>query len=160
MSQSRGSSVRKPETPEARAKRLANLKPFKKGQSGNPKGLPKGYWTKAREAAEKADVFGYLVRNVLGENPRATEDVRLRSAIELANRAWGKPLDTQIQLRIGEGGDGGTAQLGTALESLARVLTGQREPAGELIEGELVTESVTVAPAADNVAESLDNSDE
>jgi hypothetical protein len=125
-----------------RAKRIANLKPFKPGQSGNPKGLPKGYWAKAREAAERADPFRYLVQTVLGENPKATEDIRLRAAQEILNRAYGKPLDTQVQLRIGEGSDAQAGQLGGALEALARVLSGGNAPL--LVDGQ-VTNSVEMA---------------
>lgn len=136
----------------ARAKRLANLKPFKKGQSGNPKGLPKGYWDKARKAAEEADPFRYLIDTVNGKNPKATEDIRFRAAQEILNRAYGKPLDTQVQLRIGDSSGDQAAQLGDALESIARLLSSDPVgalPAGETIDGELVTEAVTVEPADD-----------
>lgn len=147
----------------ARAKRLANLKPWKKGQSGNPKGMEKGYWQRMKAAAERAGVVEYWVRNVRGENPRATEDIRMRSAVELANRAWGKPLDTQVQLRIGENGDSGAPQLGNALESLARILSGESAP--QIVEGTVVdqtaTELATKAPGISaNVAEAFDDSDE
>lgn len=63
-----------------------NLKPWIKGQSGNPGGRPKGIAAKAREHTDKA--LDVLVEGMADEDPR----VRVAAAKEVLDRGWGKPL--------------------------------------------------------------------
>lgn len=63
-----------------------NLKPWAKGQSGNPGGRPKGIAAKAREHTDKA--LDVLVEGMADEDPR----VRVAAAKEVLDRGWGKPL--------------------------------------------------------------------
>jgi hypothetical protein len=61
------------ETAEARAKRLANLKPFVKGKSGNPAGREKGSRNKLSEAF-LADVCAEWERNGIEALRKVRED--------------------------------------------------------------------------------------
>lgn len=65
---------------------VSNLKPWGKGQSGNPGGRPKGIAAKAREHTDKA--LDVLVAGMGDEDPR----VRVSAAKEVLDRGWGKPL--------------------------------------------------------------------
>lgn len=65
-----------------------NIKPFewKKGQSGNPGGRPKGIQAKAREHTDKA--IEVLVNGLDDKDPK----VRVAAAKELIDRGWGKAI--------------------------------------------------------------------
>lgn len=67
---------------------LANLKPWAKGQSGNPAGRPKGLASavKARTSPEEI-VEGFLS---VALDPRAKPSERIAAWRELADRGWGK----------------------------------------------------------------------
>ncbi len=74
------------------ARRLANLKPFQKGVSGNPGGVPKSKTKKeirqlAREHSE--DAFKRIVKLMGSDDER----VAFMAAKEVLDRAWGKPKD-------------------------------------------------------------------
>ncbi len=64
----------------------SGLRPWVKGQSGNPGGRPKGIAAKAREHTDKA--LEVLAEALDDEDRR----VRVTAAKELLDRGWGKPL--------------------------------------------------------------------
>ncbi len=88
------------ESTDARARRLANLKPFKKGQSGNPAGRPKALTLSEayrRELAkiDETDPQGRSFAEVLAEQTiikAKTGDVAALK--ELADRTEGKARQT------------------------------------------------------------------
>ncbi|BCZ75897.1 hypothetical protein [Acetobacter phage phiAX1] len=87
---------------EAQRKRNANLKPFKKGQSGNPSGLPKDI----REVIALARSHTVTAIQALAEiagSAASPESARVSAANALLDRAWGKPKDT-VALENAEGG--------------------------------------------------------
>jgi hypothetical protein len=84
---------------EGAEKRMANLKPFKKGKSGNPKGRAKGYKTAKTRANEMlaalADdkepmtpIFKLILEVLNGEELKASD--RLKAADMLMDRIEGK----------------------------------------------------------------------
>lgn len=64
----------------------SGLRPWVKGQSGNPGGRPKGIAAKAREHTDRA--LEVLAEALDDEDRR----VRVTAAKELLDRGWGKPL--------------------------------------------------------------------
>lgn len=75
-------------------------RPFKKGQSGNPSGLPKDL----REVIHLARSHTVTAINALAEiaGKGTSEAARVSASEALLNRAWGKPKDT-VELTGAEG---------------------------------------------------------
>jgi hypothetical protein len=73
--------------------RLRGLRPFPPGQSGNPGGRPRGFATYIRARTEDGQT---LVDYVLGVFADQTQDAKLRleAATWLADRGFGKPIQT------------------------------------------------------------------
>jgi hypothetical protein len=70
-----------------------NLKPFKKGQSGNPGGRPKEVAeVKALARAHTTTAIETLVK--IAESDKATDAARVSACIALLDRGWGKPDKT------------------------------------------------------------------
>jgi hypothetical protein len=67
-----------------------NLKPFKKGQSGNPGGRPK----QVAEVKALARTFTELAIKTLAsiaKSSKATDAARVSACVALLDRGWGKP---------------------------------------------------------------------
>ena len=99
---------------EARARRLANLKPVQKGQVLNPSGRSKKDYDLAREAQKHAEqAIAALVSVMTNEdNPPAS---RVSAAAEVLDRGYGRaPADLKIKHEISF-----TEQFDAFLRSLA-----------------------------------------
>jgi hypothetical protein len=91
---------------DARAKRLANLKPFKKGQSGNPAGRPKSITLSEAMRNELAKIlpgteqtFAEIIASKL---VKAAALGNVLAAKEIADRTEGRPkqaLDVDMNVR-------------------------------------------------------------
>ena len=74
-------------------RRGGNLKPFKKGQSGNPGGRPKEVAeVKALARAHTTTAIETLVK--IAESDKATDAARVSACTALLDRGWGKPDKT------------------------------------------------------------------
>jgi hypothetical protein len=128
----------------AAAKR--NLKPFKKGQPTiNPAGRPKGIVQLAKEAADRCNPLQFLAEVVAGQHRAQMRD-RIVAAKEILDRAYGRPVDSQVQLQLTGSGPDSPAQLGAALESLARLFNERNAAAlPETVDAEIVQPSGELA---------------
>lgn len=67
---------------------VANLRPWQKGQSGNPAGRPKGIASAVKDRVKPEDLVDILV--AVANDPRAKPGERISAVRELADRGWGK----------------------------------------------------------------------
>ena len=94
-------NLRKPPvlSEEAKARRNANLKPFKKGSSGNPTGRPREYGEVLHAAREHSlEAIETLVLVMRNGKPGEA----MMAAQALLDRAWGRPkvtVDAEVQAR-------------------------------------------------------------
>lgn len=115
------------------ASRVAGLKPFRKGQSGNPSGRPKTIKEVrdlAREEAPRA--FRRVVKLIDSDDER----VAFVAAQEVLNRAYGKPSQ-QVEVRRQVLSDLSDAELEAIL---VRGLSGAAGHSGPLIEAQASTD--------------------
>jgi hypothetical protein len=86
---------------EVRAKRLANLKPFKKGECGNPNGRPKLSFAIADVAQRHAEkAIGALVKVI--DDKDAPHAAKVTAANSILDRAYGKaPQSIDLNGKIG-----------------------------------------------------------
>ena len=85
-----------PKTEEGRARALANLRPWQKGQSANPGGRPKGVRARiAEETNDGADILEGFLKVARGEE-RCTARDRLDAWRYLADRLWGRAPETVL----------------------------------------------------------------
>jgi uncharacterized protein DUF5681 len=70
---------------------LANLKPFKKGQSGNPGGRPKSHREITQLALEGSE---HAIRRLIALTSSKDERVALSACIAVLDRGIGKPVQT------------------------------------------------------------------
>ncbi|WP_352782576.1 DUF5681 domain-containing protein [Mesorhizobium sp. M0643] len=104
-----------------------NLKPFKKGQSGNPGGRPKD----VNNVRDLARTFTRDAINTLAQicKKGKTEPARVSASTALLERGWGKPLQ-QVEVKrtpFDELSPSELSALAAALEALAGEESG---PAG------------------------------
>ena len=67
---------------------LGNLKPWRKGQSGNPAGRPRGIASTVRAATDPESLVGVLLD--VAQDARAKPSERIAAVRELLDRGYGK----------------------------------------------------------------------
>lgn len=101
------------------------LKPhqFKKGQSGNPGGRPKGIFSVTRRAQEAGEEAVEFLLSVMRNAEEETKD-RIAAARDILDRGFGKPKQ-QTELT---GGDGVEINI-VISEKIKNAVTGNTSPA-------------------------------
>jgi hypothetical protein len=99
---------------------------FKKGQSGNPGGRPKGIRAAARElAGDNGEKMLAVLLEIATGKIRGSARDRKDAAVELLNRGFGRPIETSIQL---EASDIAPDAVEVPTDVLAEVLTLAPDP--------------------------------
>lgn len=149
--------------PVPQPRRPGNL--WKKGQSGNPGGRPKGIASAIREKTNDFnEIIDFWVAAVKGDYPTARFADRVRCSELLIERGAGKVPDVSVTL--GEGVDPSVTLTGDDLEALARVARlGFLAKGHEVVDAELVDasssaplatqEATPEAPSSSNPSEPL-----
>jgi hypothetical protein len=106
-----------------RDKNNGNLRPFKKGQSGNPRGRPKVDFTiqeLARAHCPKA--INHLA--AILENPKSSPAAQVSAAIALLDRGYGKPpqFTTGDEMALKRAIEMTDDELATSIEAAKRKL--------------------------------------
>lgn len=111
--------------------RLANLKPFKKGQSGNPRGRIKKDLDLAEEARKHAEVaLNALVE--VAANPESPPSARVSAAGEILDRGYGRaPQTLDVEHKH---------SLSQEFENFIRALA-DRTPRSRMIEAEVIPDA-------------------
>lgn len=101
---------------------LGNLKPWQKGQSGNPRGRPKGIASAVKDRVTAEEIVQGFVD--VATDPRAKPSERIAAWRELADRGWGKaPAYAAI-----EGGDPlELSAIAAEIQGIADELAARRE---------------------------------
>lgn len=118
-----------------KAKSMPTGKPWEKGKSGNPGGRPKGLAKRVRElTGEGEDIVDFML-NVLKNDIKGTTKDRIEAAKWLADRGFGRAVETQVQV-LQEGKEGASTALedlaDAQLESMARQLQESKTSAAEV----------------------------
>lgn len=129
--------------------RTAGLTPWRKGQSGNPGGRPRGLASRVREATRDGEDLVEFMLNVLNGKIKATPRDRIESAKWLADRGFGRSVEVSATLTAQLDSSGAVQGMADdQLEQLARQLSG----------GSTVGRTVTPLLEPVNYAESQDDS--
>lgn len=78
-----GSSAKQP-------RRRGPGKPFEKGKSGNPTGLPKGFG-ELKEAARALTPLAMGTLSKIAQDDEAPHAARVAASVAILDRGWGKP---------------------------------------------------------------------
>lgn len=142
-----GTGAKKPAHPG-----MANLRPWVKGQSGNPKGRSPGLASRVRKATDDGEDLVKFMTDVLhGRVQGSSVRDRIEAAKWLGDRGHGKAVETVVQAQLDATQETGGA-LGDLVEAELETL------ARQLKAGPVATPVATVQTVnAPKSAESLEN---
>src|SRR3989304_9341963 len=90
-------------TPRTAGLRRGPGKPWRKGQSGNPGGQPKGLLTLIRsETKDGKEIAAYMLRVLRGQREGAKASDEIEAVKWLADRGWGRPAQTIEPIGAGQ----------------------------------------------------------